>query len=336
MELFLDLEILLGLDVVKHKHACTYKHKGDKKVYKLYSAFLGEHKLGEDNAEHRCHKAEDSNLGYGVELKKHAPKCVSDSGEECEVNENSRAGDIEAIYSAACENTADDHNSTAEHKLISADNNRILVLREYLDKNRGECERHSREKNKGIAQEVHAEVEAVKIYRDDAREADNASDNLLGGELLLLEDKAGDENSEEGGRAGDDGSLRARGVGKTNVEEEILYNGLESGNDSDLIKIFALRAKKLAASYTVKCDGDKSCSGKSDTREQDDGRYTYVSAVEYVLVSQLNEGSGTAPKSAAKHSSENNEQRVGKHLFNVKFLTHFYLTFKLIYRTVLA
>ena len=60
--------LLRRLIVVQHKHAGADEDEGDEEVYELYGAFLGEHKLGEEDTEYGCHKAEDRNLGYGIEL----------------------------------------------------------------------------------------------------------------------------------------------------------------------------------------------------------------------------------------------------------------------------
>ena len=133
------------------------------------------------------------------------------------------------INFAACDKSDNDHYRSAEHELISADDDGILALREYLNKYRGKCERHSREEDEGVTGKVHIEVKTVKIYRDYSREAYYTRNDLLNGELLLLEDQTGDKDGEEGGRAGDDSSLCARGIGKAYVEEEILDNGLEGG-----------------------------------------------------------------------------------------------------------
>ena len=73
------------LYIVKHKDAGADEDKGNEKVYELYGAFLGKHKLCEKYTEYGGHEAEDRNLGNGIELKEHTPKSICDSGEEGEV-----------------------------------------------------------------------------------------------------------------------------------------------------------------------------------------------------------------------------------------------------------
>ena len=237
---------------------------------------------------------------------------------------------------AACDKSDDDHNRTAEHKLIAADNNGVLALRENLNKNGRERQGHCREEDEGVTGEVHTEVETVEVYRDDACEADDARDNLLSGELLLLEDKAGDKDCEEGGRAGDDSSLCARGVRKTYVEEEILNTGLKGGDDGNLAVVLALGIKHLFAGDAVKRDSDKACRGKSYTCEEDGGGHVGLSAIKHDLISGLDKGGGTAPKSATKKRTENNDDRSCEDLGNVKFLSHFFLTFLLFFTYTVA
>ena len=313
------------LYVVKHKYSGTYKNEGDKKVHEPYSTLLGEHKLGEEDAEYGCHKAEYRNFRYGIELEEHSPERISDSGEEGEVNEDSRAADGEVIDLTARDKSNDDHNGTAHHKLIAADYNGILVLRKDLDKHRGECKGDGREEDECVAREVHSEIKAVKVDGDDACKSYDARNDLLGGELLLSEDKAGDEDGKEGGRAGDDSSLRARGISKSYVEEEILNYGLEECDDTNLAKVLALGVKDSLTCYAVDSNGDKSCRGKADAGEENGGGNVGLSTLEHNLVAHLDKGSCTTPKGTAKHSSDNDKQGRSKQLRNVEFLSHFYL-----------
>ena len=126
--MFLLISLLCLLYVVEHKDAGADEYERDEEVYKLYGAFLGEHKLCKKHTKHGCHKAEDSNLGNGIELQEHTPEGVCDSGEEGEVDEDDRALEGEVIDLSAADKSDDDHYRTTEHELISADNNWILVL----------------------------------------------------------------------------------------------------------------------------------------------------------------------------------------------------------------
>ena len=309
------LFILLGrLYVVKHKDAEADENEGDKEVNELYRALLGEHKLGKENAEDGSHKAEDSNLGYGVELKEHTPECVCDSGKEGEVNENCRTLEVEVVNLATCEKSNDNHHRAAEHKLIAADNDGVFRLGEYLNKHGGECKRHCREENECVTGKVHAEIKSVKVNCNNARKAYYARNDLLYGELLLLEDKAGDKDSEEGRRAGDNSALCARGVSKTNVEEEILNNGLEGSDDSNLAEVLLLRVKHLAARYAIEQYGDEACSGKSDAGKKNGRVNVGLAPLEHYLVAHLDKWGCATPKRATKKCAKYDNKRCGKHL----------------------
>ena len=141
----------------------------------------------------------------------------------------------------------------------------------------------------------------------------------------MSEEEAGDEDGEEGGRAGDDSTLCARGVSKSYVEEEILNHGLEECYDSNLIEILALGIKHLFTRYAVDSDSDKSCRGKAYAGKENGGGNVGLATLKHNLVAHLDKGSCATPEGAAKHSSDNDKQGRSKELRCVKFLSHFYL-----------
>ena len=294
--------------VIEDNDTCAYQNKGDEQVDERNISVFLKHDIGENNAENGSHKAEHSYLGNGVVLQQYSPESIGDSGEECQIDENAQSRHIVDTDISAEQQTDNYHNRAAEDKLIAAEDNRVLIFGIALHQNRGSGIRNSGEQHEAVAVEIHIEVKSVEINNDDSRKTKDAGNYLFEGEALLLKDKAGDEDSEENVSAADNSSLNAGGVGKTDIEEKVLYHGLEAAYLSDKMQILLLGEEELLSADAVKQNGEYSRQSESYSREKYSGGNTLMRQDK--LITQLDKGGGAAPKRAAYQRRDGYEPRI--------------------------
>ena len=104
-----------------------------------------------------------------------------------------------------------------------------------------------------------------------ARKADQTAQQLSRRELLLPENKRGDQQGKKGAGGRNDGALVARRVGQADIKEGILNDRLHHGKGQDHPAGAALRQQEPAAQKTADQDGQGS-HGKILIAELDAGR----------------------------------------------------------------
>ena len=206
--------------------------------------------------------------------------------------------------------TNDHHHRAAEDELIARKNDRVFIFRKSLHKNRGNRKRNRGEENKGIAKQIHLKGKPVDIDENNARKAEQASNNLLEIQLFHAEDQAGNEDRKEGGRAGKNRSLYAGGVCKTNVEEKILDDRLKAADDADSAEIFLFGIENAPPCNAVDQNGQHARKEETNARKNKRGGNAAVRHNQ--LVAELNKRCGAAPKRTAKQGAKRDHQRVRK------------------------
>ena len=114
--------------IVKKEDSRGNEDEGYRDIDGRGSARAGEKKNREDSAEDGGRKREDADARDGVKLKEKPPERVGDSREERKVYKERDTSAARERDLTAERKTENYHKRTADDKLISADNDRVLVL----------------------------------------------------------------------------------------------------------------------------------------------------------------------------------------------------------------
>ena len=165
------------------------------------------------------------------------------------------------------------HDGAAEGELPARQEHGVMARREPL----GEVARgggsHGGGKDEPLALKREGEPAGLPgdVHEDDARKAYEATYDLAGGEALEPEREGGEKNADEGVARLEDRARDPRAIGKTHVEEHVLDDGLEEGEDADGGEVAPAGDEGPAGGQAHPDDHHEAGKEEAHPREGDDG-----------------------------------------------------------------
>ena len=144
-----------------------------------------------------------------------------------------------------------------------------------------------------------------------ARKADQTAQQLSRRELLLPENKRGDQQGKKGAGGRNDGALVARRVGQADIKEGILNDRLHHGKGQDHPAGAALRQQEPAAQKTADQDGQGSREGKAYPGEENLAQGIFPGDGK-ILIAELDAGRCAAPEQIGRNGGGQDAGKGGK------------------------
>ena len=226
---------LCGKVFVYDVNADAYQNQGNQTLQGECLVLFFQQNSAQDHAEYGVHEAEYSNLAYRVVLEQNAPQRVGHSGNQRHVNQQHGGLEGKAVQLAAHGNADHGHDDAAQCELIAAEGDGVIPLTIGFDEDGRECVGQSGQEDRTLAHQGHGTAQSglVQVDKHYAGKAQQAADDLSLAQLLIVEQQAGNQDGQKYVGSLNDGSLYAGGVGKTDVEQQILDNGLCHGKFKD-------------------------------------------------------------------------------------------------------
>src|SRR5690606_6775108 len=164
-----------------------------------------------------------------------------------------------------------------------------------------------------FAQQGEAEVQSLRIQVDDhdARKADQAAQDAIVAEAIVLVDEVRQQYAEEGAGCIQDGRLDARGVAEADVEEYVLQGRLGEAQQGQLAQAPSAQAGDAASSEAAHEQQHQAGQKKAIA-----GKYHLAGDVVRgdgeKLVAILDGGVGAAPQHAAQGGHQHDHLAVAE------------------------
>ena len=269
---------------------------------------LVQKKRRKQHAHNRVDKAQDADPADRIVFQKYAPQGVSDRGDQSHIKKQKRRGGGEAGETSACQGTRGGQHKTSDHELEAAQDEGVFPLRELFDEG-GRKRIHKRgEKDKSFAVPVHRKINRIARDLDekDARETDEAADDLSPGQLLKSEDECGNQDREKCGRGLDDRRFYPGCVRHPDVEEIVLADRLEEREYEDIPDASAAREEDAPPLDASEQQHEETGEREADAGEEQQRSGIAGSDVEET-VPDFHAGEGAAPQEAADQSHQEDD-----------------------------
>lgn len=134
---------------------------------------------------------------------------------------------------SAATKTSQDHDETTDHKLVTADHDRVFISTEMLDQDGGHSIGQCREQNKAFSSQCHSALKtaAGQIDQDNTCKPNDAAKDFGNSKLFLMEDDIGNYDCQEYIGGFHDGGLYAGCMCQTDIEEQVLEHCLKQTDE---------------------------------------------------------------------------------------------------------